>query len=144
MEPGDILCVNRASGYQHFGIYAGNDRVIHYAGKLGDFGFGVSVQETSLQQFEKYDKSYVYELPYKDFHYSKEDTLKRAISQIGETKYDLLFNNCEHFVLWCRTGIKQSKQISDVAYGIAEFGVHSITNVLGVLTKGVKAIKGDL
>lgn len=28
----------------------------------------------------------------------------RALSRLGEEKYHLITNNCEHFVRWCRSG----------------------------------------
>lgn len=50
-----------------------------------------------------------------DYHlYSAEETVKRAESKIGETKYNLAFNNCEHFAIWCKTGLHESKQVERV------------------------------
>lgn len=43
--------------------------------------------------------------------YSPEETIRRARSRLGERKYDLALNNCEHFALWCKTGIHQSHQV---------------------------------
>jgi hypothetical protein len=53
----------------------------------------------------------------KTFHYhlySGEETVNRARSRIGETSYNLVFNNCEHFAVWCKTGIPESKQVEEV------------------------------
>ena len=36
--------------------------------------------------------------------------LARAESRLGEGEYDLVFNNCEHFANWCRTGRSYSDQ----------------------------------
>jgi hypothetical protein len=44
--------------------------------------------------------------------YSPEETVERAISRIGESKYNLATNNCEHFVIWCKTGISESHQVN--------------------------------
>ncbi len=44
--------------------------------------------------------------------YSPEETVARARSRLGETNYNLLTNNCEHFVIWCKTGVSESMQIS--------------------------------
>jgi len=46
--------------------------------------------------------------------YSPAETLKRAKSRIDENSYNLLFNNCEHFVIWCKTGISESHQINEL------------------------------
>ena len=40
-------------------------------------------------------------------------TLRRAMSRIGEQNYNLLFNNCEHFANWCKTGRHRSGQVED-------------------------------
>ena len=50
-----------------------------------------------------------------DYHlYSASETVERARRCIGEASYHLLFNNCEHFALWCKTGVKQSHQIDEI------------------------------
>ncbi len=46
--------------------------------------------------------------------YSPEQTVKRARSKIGERKYSLVSNNCEHFCIWCKTGVIQSYQVNAV------------------------------
>jgi hypothetical protein len=40
-------------------------------------------------------------------------TLRRAMSRLGEQNYNLLFNNCEHFAHWCKTGRHRSPQVED-------------------------------
>jgi hypothetical protein len=110
---GDILKVNRGL-YKHFGIYAGNSKVIHYAASNRDFGLDANVHETSLKNFECGETAQVVHLLGNDKSikiYSPEETVKRAQSRIGEKRYNLLFNNCEHFALWCKTGITKSKQV---------------------------------
>ena len=52
---------------------------------------------------------------FKGYHlYSAKETVERAKSRIGETQYNLAFNNCEHFALWCKTGLKESSQVEDL------------------------------
>ena len=46
--------------------------------------------------------------------YSSTETVERAKSRIGEDRYNLLFNNCEHFAIWCKTGIEESHQINNL------------------------------
>jgi len=38
-------------------------------------------------------------------------TLRRAMGRLGEQNYNLLFNNCEHFAHWCKTGRHRSAQV---------------------------------
>lgn len=40
--------------------------------------------------------------------------MNRAYSRLGEAHYSTLFNNCEHFVLWCIEGFHYSKQINQL------------------------------
>ncbi|WP_367180120.1 lecithin retinol acyltransferase family protein [uncultured Megasphaera sp.] len=52
------------------------------------------------------------EEPKEQFHlYTPQSTIARARRRIGEKSYDLLENNCEHFALWCKTGISESRQV---------------------------------
>ncbi len=46
--------------------------------------------------------------------YSPEETIQRARSKIGERQYNLVFNNCEHFAVWCKTGLSESRQINEL------------------------------
>lgn len=51
--------------------------------------------------------------------YSPEETVSRAKSKIGQRSFCLVSNNCEHFALWCKTGVYQSYQLDfllDVAF----------------------------
>jgi uncharacterized protein YycO len=37
--------------------------------------------------------------------------VERAASRIGERRYSLTSNNCEHFANWCATGVAVSRQV---------------------------------
>ncbi len=37
--------------------------------------------------------------------------VQRAMSRVGERRYSLSGNNCEHFANWCATGIAVSQQV---------------------------------
>ena len=51
----------------------------------------------------------------RDYHlYSGEETIRRARSKLGEGGYNLALNNCEHFAVWCKTGVKDSAQVDHV------------------------------
>ena len=127
IKPGDILYVKR-TGYRHFGIYAGNQQVIHnYKEKNPLVSDGI-ISETTLADFQGVsDTIYVLNSttpsgpPLFDWIvrrllgddielFSPEETVMRARSKLGERGYNLLLNNCEHFALWCKTGIAQSAQ----------------------------------
>ncbi|AFZ35887.1 phage shock protein A (PspA) family protein [Stanieria cyanosphaera PCC 7437] len=92
--------------YQHHGIDCGDNTVIHYR-KPSEI-----IERTSLNVFTRgnpiYIKQYV-----EGFSFIVDVVVERAESRLGEQKYNLLFNNCEHFATWCKTGISDSKQIRD-------------------------------
>ena len=50
--------------------------------------------------------------------YSPAETLRRAKSRLGEGSYHLIFNNCEHFVIWCKTGVSESHQVNQILKAI--------------------------
>jgi|HubBroStandDraft_5_1064220.scaffolds.fasta_scaffold241836_2 hypothetical protein len=37
--------------------------------------------------------------------------VERALSRVGERRYSLSGNNCEHFASWCATGVAVSQQV---------------------------------
>lgn len=158
---GDIIAVNREKAgmtiYQHFAVYIGDYKVIHYAAENGDFGGKITIHKASFDEFIK-DSTQFYVLDFDsidrsfeqyrartplknaflkpgtptkitlkvfneiikiinsdDYHlYSAEETVERAESRLGETAYSLAFNNCEHFAIWCKTGLHESKQVDRV------------------------------
>ena len=102
MAAADHLQVPRQHGlFHHHGIDLGDGTVAHYLegreilrNPLDDFSQG---QPITVIEYDKASPSGV--------------TLRRAMSRIGEQNYNLLFNNCEHFATWCKTGRHRSGQI---------------------------------
>lgn len=147
LRAGDIIGVSRGA-YEHYAVYAGDRRVIHYAGDSSDFKERVSIRETPFEEFQK-DSSEYFVLSFEGRYpvkihsstkfisggyfdccnikwrgkYSPEETLKRAYSRIGETRYSVINNNCEHFALWCKTGNAQSTQVKLIARYLIAAGV---------------------
>ncbi len=98
-----------AANYDHFGIYAGNQQVIHFSeGQIRKESMEKFMEDATLTYLTKCDV-----MTFKSDYlskYSLEDSYARAVSQIGKTGYDVFNNNCEHFALWCRTGEAYSGQ----------------------------------
>lgn len=118
--PGDILAVSRWGNlYEHYGVYIGHGNVIHFAANEGDFGENAEIRQVTLATFEKDNDYRIVAFPktsnLKGYHlYSAKETVVRAKSCLGKAGYDLFGNNCEHFALWCKTGVKTSKQVNAV------------------------------
>ena len=92
--------------YRHHGIDVGDGSVIHYR-KPSEI-----IEQTSYDTFSKGNIVYVREYP-QGFCFIPDVVVKRAFSRLGENKYNLLFNNCEHFATWCKTGVSESQQVKD-------------------------------
>lgn len=103
MARGDHLYVPRAYGtYTHHGIDCGDGTVIHY--KEGE-----AIARTSLAFFSRGELVSVKPYDYSD---PPDQVVERAISRIGERDYHVVFNNCEHFATWCKTGQHTSDQVN--------------------------------
>ena len=139
---GDVLRVNRGL-YSHYGVYAADkNHVIHYTGATGPNDFNGIVRETSIEEFLNGSESFSVctfpehpmNLPvfpsknplakiiqfariikFLDYHlYSGDEAVERARSKLGQGGYNLALNNCEHFAVWCRTGVKDSSQVNNI------------------------------
>lgn len=118
LYPGDVIFVERMGGlYRHYGLYIGKEKVIHYASNDGDFGETISIHEDTLTRFlSEAERCYICKFPahapVPGYHrFTKQEALERAYQRLGETEYDLIHNNCEHFAIWCRTNISESLQV---------------------------------
>lgn len=129
MARGDHIRVRRLL-YSHHGIDCGDGTVIHYTGTLWKRR-EAAVVRTPLDAFAR-DKA-VAILRYK--HPSPpEEVLARAESRLSEQKYDIVFNNCEHFASWCVTGQAQSRQVR-VAVTAVSAAVVAIGGILMVVAR---------
>ena len=94
LKKGDHIKVMRTV-YSHHGIYIGYGKVIGYNDRV--------VQKSSLESFADGDSIiYVDE----SSRYTKNEIVQRAKSRLGESDYNLIWNNCENFATWCRCGGK--------------------------------------
>jgi len=95
-------------GYTHHGIYVGHGMVLHYAGLARDLRPG-PVEEVSLERFVNGRSVHIEcrSMP----AFNEQDIVTRARSRLGESRYRLLTNNCEHFSEWARFGTSRSHQI---------------------------------
>ena len=147
-QNGDVICVDRGL-YKHYGVYAADSKhVIHYTGATGPDDFNGIVRETTLSEFLNGAENFtvcnfpehprnlpaintdnpfakilriVREVKQMNYHlYSGDETVKRARSRLGEGGYNLALNNCEHFAVWCKTGVRDSSQVNNVLDMIAQ------------------------
>jgi hypothetical protein len=105
LSTADHLQVPRRHGlFNHHGIDLGDGTVAHYLE-------GREILRSPVSEFSQGEVVSVME------HTNASPTgvtLRRAMSRLGEQNYNLLFNNCEHFATWCKTGRHRSEQVDSV------------------------------
>jgi Lecithin retinol acyltransferase len=106
LKPGTELIVDRL-GYRHHGIYVGEGLVIHYAGWVR-YSRGL-IETVTVGDFAGRCPVRVGRVPPESPH--GKDIVRRARSRLGERRYDVLRNNCEHFCNWCQVGESRSTQV---------------------------------
>jgi hypothetical protein len=120
MARGDHLRVRRWTGYWHHGIDLGDGRVMHYSNAVGAWATG----EVRVSSWQRFSRGAPIELVrYADCH-PPELVIARARGRLGERRYHLLRNNCEHFARWFKSGQAASTSALSVA---------TVGGVVGVL-----------
>ena len=105
MAAADHLEVPRQHGlFNHHGIDLGDGTVAHYLE-------GREILRSPLEEFSQGQPLQVINHPEAS---PVGVTLRRAMGRLGEQDYNLLFNNCEHFATWCKTGRHRSGQVDSV------------------------------
>ncbi len=120
MVAADHLQVPRQHGlFQHHGIDLGDGTVAHYLE-------GKEILRSSITVFAS---NQIISIINHDQCSKRGVTLRRAMSRIGEQRYNLLFNNCEHFANWCKTGSHQSLQVEELL-NISNIGTKALKKLL--------------
>ena len=132
LESGDHIAFHQFSGsYWHHAIveyvFPESDEIqtIEYTNSAGGF-----LRDNS--SFPKTPrKAQVVRVPYRfseitavykmlHGYFNRHATLLRAWESVGDSDYNLFFNNCEHFAMWCATGISSSDQVNKAAEMLGE------------------------
>ncbi|XP_073897439.1 lecithin retinol acyltransferase isoform X2 [Castor canadensis] len=140
---GDVLEVPRTH-LTHYGIYLGDNRVAHLMPDIllvltNDKGrtqkvvsnkrllLGVIVKVASVRVDTVEDFAYGANILVNHLDESlkkkallNEEVAERAEKLLGLTSYSLLWNNCEHFVTYCRYGTPLSPQAEKSRYYLPE------------------------
>lgn len=100
--------VTRRWGYTHHGIYVGRGRAVQYGG----LSIGLranAVEEVTLSQFALGRAIRIRSS--ESTSLNGDEVVRRARSRLGENRYHVLSNNCEHFCEWCVSGKHRSYQV---------------------------------
>jgi hypothetical protein len=143
LVPGDHICkqmdwesAGTICAYWHHGLYMGRfdsgHMVIHYSGNAGPESTG-KVEVVPIDEFGEWYEIHV--VPHANPKYDREASISRASSRYKENRYNLVSNNCEHFVNWCIEGESSSIQV-EVAVGLVlEIGGVILGSLAAPLTR---------
>jgi len=133
-----LHCSRALNSYHHHGIYIGDGKVIHYSGFADGMCSG-PIEEISLQDFLQGNK-YVFIRDYSKEKFTGEEIVRRAKTRLGEDKYNIFTNNCEHFATWATQDVEASSEISTLVGKFLDFAImikRSPVGVFIVIVKGV-------
>lgn len=133
MKVGDHIYIyirHKGVKFTHHGIYISDNRVIHY--------WGDKIRRSKLYKKAQWYGKKIHVKKH-NFSYSSERVIKRAKKRLDEKKYHLLFNNCEHFAYWCKTGEHRSKQVEQVAFKAFKVAEKSFKKKIKEAEKAVKS-----
>lgn len=108
--------------YWHDGLYLGRTNlgnlVIHYSGNAGPESTG-KVEIVPIEQFGEWYEIEV--VPHPNPKFDRRTSIIRALCRFQENAYNLVSNNCEHFVNWCIEGENRSEQVDIAIEMLPEF-----------------------
>lgn len=118
-QSSDIIRIKVKNDIYHYGIYISDDEVIAY-GKASDIfkteKENVKVISTNIKEF--LDGHFLETAEYTFIEKCKKNKPDKIInlakSRLGEAKYDILNNNCEHFVNECVFNKHVSLQVDKI------------------------------
>ena len=118
---GDIVRV-KVKFYHHYGIFADPDRVIQF-GMPDNTGVDPETIEVIITDIYTFLNGSDLETAVLDraeqrARFSREKSVENALSRVGERGYNILHNNCEHFVNECVFGVAKSDFLENARKGI--------------------------
>ena len=97
--------------FTHHGIYVGDGRVVQYGGLSWGLRGG-PVEEVTLLQFAQ---GHLIGVRLAGSHwFDRDEVIRRARRRLGEDRYNVFTNNCEHFCEWCVRGEHRSYQVDEL------------------------------
>nr|VFK42440.1 MAG: Lecithin retinol acyltransferase [Candidatus Kentron sp. TC] len=135
MPKGDHLIVSRGI-YSHHGLDLGDGRIMQYGSHVGQTNARVEIVDRGT-----FSRGKPIKVMDKPAAYSPDEILARAEHRLGEQDYSLVWDNCEHFVNWCRTGEGKSRQVESVGERLISSASKLMVNHLAetLVKSGAKA-----
>jgi len=108
--------------YEHHGIDCGDGTVIHLRKR------NQLITRSPFLEFTDRKQVYIKSYP---ISYIPDVVVNRAKSRLGEkVNYNLLFNNCEHFATWCKTGYAYSRQVRHFIPRLSQLKVDNMASAV--------------
>lgn len=112
-KPGDVIAYRRRF-FTHYGLYIGNGMIVHRDKDKMDGRPQVAISplhdvpgtiSIANNEYEKNNNAMKFKRVMTD------EAIRRAVSQVGDTEYNLITANCEHFVTENKYGSRISNQV---------------------------------
>jgi Lecithin retinol acyltransferase len=133
IKPGDHLKTRRF-GYWHHGIHVGDGWVVHFA---GDRAKDVATAKIRVGTFGEFAAGHEVRVVSYGRCHDAETVVKRALSLVGRTGYDVFNNNCEHAARWCKGADQwRSPEVERAISVVATPAFGSLAAALGVAGVG--------
>lgn len=131
MARGDHIRVSRG-WYWHHGVDVGDGTVIHAPAEPLQWS-SRPIERTTRERFADGGAveavAHHHPLP-------ADEIIARALSRVGDARYDVLFNNCEHFARWCVLGEHRSQQVESLALQGMAWGIAARAGAGWLLRRG--------
>jgi len=111
------IAIYRTTKYSHYGIDLGEGKVAHFMGDSIWIRRESQILETTIEKFVKDGELSVLENIH--YNFTREEVVARAYEVMNTNfgGYSVVENNCEHFAMWCATGVRESRQSALLRYG---------------------------
>ena len=125
----------------HHGVYVSNDEVIHFCSneQFSILSNDLEVKATTIAQFANGNRIEKVECKNR---FNSQKSINIARAKIGNSDYDIIFNNCEHFVNSCITGKKESYEMNSLKE--KELNIRRNSGVNGAIDKIYRLIQPEI
>ncbi len=124
----------------HHGVFVSENEIIHFCSNeaFSILSNDLEIKKTNIAVFAQGNKVEVIGYP-KSKRLSVEKSVEKARSKIGNKDYDIIFNNCEHFVNSCITGERQSYTMNSLKERALK--IHKNDGINGFIDKLYRTIR---
>ncbi len=143
VKPADAIVVKKEKFgiLDHYVIYLGRDNFGEHK-FIANYTKGIKfIEHWELIAFlQSYIPIRINKFVGDDFQ--RNAAVRRALQRLNEKDYNLILNNCEHFVNWVQKGIPKSEQVEDVCKTLAIAGAG--LGLIGIASNDEKVVKAGL